>query len=106
MGFLDQFSHFKDSYNEYQNTPQEEYKSKISNELIASAASYEAAKAYEKYVFENGKPDSYDEAKERFAGYAGAFIDIEAEIKGLDFIDTVMAKHRAKVQFQEEHYNY
>lgn len=53
-----------------------------------------------------GKPDDLAQAKERFAAYAGVFIEFEAETKGLDFIDRVEAKHRATEHFQEEHYDY
>ena len=40
------------------------HKAELSHELIAAAASYEAAKAYEKHVAANGKPDSHAQAKE------------------------------------------
>ena len=35
------------------------HKAELSHELLAAAASYEAAKAYEKHCEENGKPDSH-----------------------------------------------
>lgn len=65
------------------------HKAEWSHELIAGAASYEAAKAYEKHCAENGKPASHTEAKEIMAGIIGAFVDREVETKGLDFIDRV-----------------
>jgi hypothetical protein len=40
------------------------HKAELSHELIAAAASYEAAKAYESHVAKNGKPDSHSKAKE------------------------------------------
>jgi len=73
-----------------------EHKAKLSHELIAGAASYEAAKAWEKHQEANGKPPSHEKAKELFAGFAGAFVDRIVETKGLDFIDKEKAKHEAK----------
>lgn len=35
------------------------HKASLSHELIAGAAAYEAAKAYEKHCADNGKPDSH-----------------------------------------------
>lgn len=43
-----------------------------------------------------GPPASHAEAKELMAGFAGAFIDREAETKGLDFIDREKAKRHAR----------
>jgi hypothetical protein len=60
-------SWFGSSSNEYQayeqvnNAP---HKAELSHELIAAAASYEAAKAYENHCAANGKPASHAEAKE------------------------------------------
>ena len=39
-----------------QNAP---HKAALSHELIAGAAAYEAAKAYEKHVAKNGQPDNH-----------------------------------------------
>ncbi|KIJ37199.1 hypothetical protein M422DRAFT_781888 [Sphaerobolus stellatus SS14] len=77
------------------------HKAHISHELIAAAASYEAAKAYEQHVSANGKPDSHAQAKEIMAGLAGAFIDRLAETKGEDFYDKEKAKHAAKKHAHE-----
>ena len=97
------------------------HKAELSHELIAAAASYEAAKAYEKHVAANGKPDNHAQAKEllyvasyplrhnvpRFshvsysAALSGGFIDRIVETKGLDFVDKEKAKHHAKVQAEE-----
>ncbi|KAG8743512.1 hypothetical protein FRC10_011903 [Ceratobasidium sp. 414] len=68
------------------------------HELIAGAASYEAAKAYEEHVARNGKPTSHEKAKEILAGLAGAFVDRIVETKGLDFIDKEKAKRHAHQQ--------
>ncbi len=43
----------------------------------------QAAKAYEKHVEKNGKPDNHEKAKEIMAGFAGAFIDRMVETKGV-----------------------
>ncbi|KAJ6616345.1 cipC protein [Mycena sp. CBHHK59/15] len=77
------------------------HKASLSHEFIAAAASFEAAKAYEKHCAENGKPESHAKAKEILAGLAGAFIDREVESKGLDFIDKEKAKHEAKKRCEE-----
>ena len=41
-----------------------DHQASVSHELIAGAASYEAAKAYENHIAENGQPASHAEAKE------------------------------------------
>ncbi|KAG1750813.1 hypothetical protein EDB19DRAFT_1677053 [Suillus lakei] len=55
---------------------------KLSHELIASAAAYEAAKAYEKHVQQNGKPANHAKA-------------LEMLTKGMDEVDKEKAKHAA-----------
>ncbi|KAJ5335547.1 hypothetical protein N7452_007950 [Penicillium brevicompactum] len=96
MGWFSDDSDQANSYNEYNNTPIEEHDPSFIHELIAGAASYEAAKAYEDHVAENGNPESHAQAKEIMAGFAGAFIDREIETKGLDFIDRERAKRQAQ----------
>ncbi|KIM26883.1 hypothetical protein M408DRAFT_9533 [Serendipita vermifera MAFF 305830] len=71
------------------------------HELLAGAASYEAAKAYENHVAANGQPPSHEKAKELLAGFAGAFIDREVESKGLDFIDREKAKREGERRAQQ-----
>ncbi|KZT66023.1 CipC protein [Daedalea quercina L-15889] len=95
MGWFDDKS---DAYDQVNNAP---HKAELSHELIAAAASYEAAKAYEKHTAANGKPPSHAEAKELLAGVAGAFVDRIAETKGLDFIDREKAKRQATEQTTE-----
>nr|VWO97756.1 Patatin-like phospholipase domain-containing protein (EC [Ganoderma boninense] len=95
MGF---FHHESDEAQAYEQVTNAPHKAELSHELIAAAASYEAAKAYEQHVAKNGKPDSHAKAKELMAGFAGAFIDRMVETKGLDFID----KERAKAHSQEK----
>ncbi|KAG0706792.1 hypothetical protein DFH29DRAFT_900044 [Suillus ampliporus] len=66
---------------------------KLSHELIASAAAYEAAKAYEKHVQANGKPPTMQRPSK--AALTGGFIDRIAETKGMDEVDKQKAKHAA-----------
>ncbi|KAJ5337208.1 hypothetical protein N7541_005370 [Penicillium brevicompactum] len=121
MGWFSDDSDQANSYNEYNSAPVEEHDPSLIHELIAGAASYEAAKAYENHVAENGNyphpfdrfavvnnvvltpdvkqlgpPDSHAQAKEIMAGFAGAFIDREVETKGLDLIDRERAKYEAQ----------
>ncbi|KAJ6539411.1 hypothetical protein B0H19DRAFT_909833, partial [Mycena capillaripes] len=72
-----------------------EHKAKLSHELIAGAAAYEAAKKYEEHCAANGKPDSHA-TKELMAAFSAAFVDRMVETKGLDEIDKEKAKHEGK----------
>jgi len=72
------------------------HKAALSHELIASAASFAAAKAYEKHCEENGKPANHKVAVELLAALTGGFVDRIVETKGLDAIDKAKAKHDAK----------
>ncbi|KAF4632882.1 hypothetical protein G7Y89_g5248 [Cudoniella acicularis] len=98
MGFFSDDSDQAQAYNQYNDQP---HKSSITHELLAGAASYEAAKAYEQHVEKNGQPASHDKAKEIFAGFAGAFVDREVETRGLDFIDKEKAKRQAQEYAQD-----
>ncbi|KAJ7908386.1 hypothetical protein B0H13DRAFT_2185109 [Mycena leptocephala] len=80
----------------------EHHKAKTSHELIAAAASFEAAKAYEKHCEENGKPASHALAKELLAGFAGAFVDRMVESKGLDAVEAQKAKHNANKHVEKK----
>ncbi|KAI8088796.1 uncharacterized protein BX664DRAFT_331395 [Halteromyces radiatus] len=71
------------------------HKAELSHELIAAAASYEAAKAYEEHCEREGKPDNHAKAKEILAGLTGFAVDRIVETKGLDYIDKAKAKHHA-----------
>jgi len=105
MGWFDN-SQSNDQYNQYNDyAGQEEHKPKISHEVIGGAAAYEAAKAYEDHVAQNGQPDSHAKAKEIFAGFAGAFVDREVETRGLDFVDRERAKRHAADQFSQDAYD-
>ncbi|CAG8905914.1 unnamed protein product [Penicillium egyptiacum] len=99
MGWFSDDSDQAQAYNSYND--QTEHDPSIIHELIAGAASYEAAKAYENHVAENGEPDSHAKAKEILAGFAGAFVDREVETKGLDFLDAEQAKYQASQQVHD-----
>ncbi|KAH9951577.1 hypothetical protein B0H21DRAFT_800829 [Amylocystis lapponica] len=98
MGWFSDDSDQAQAYEQVNNAP---HKAELSHELIAGAASYEAAKAYEKHVAANGQPASHAQAKELLAGFAGAFIDRMAETKGLDYVDKARAKHQAEQQYND-----
>ncbi|KAJ3996970.1 hypothetical protein F5050DRAFT_1755237 [Lentinula boryana] len=98
MGFFHHDSDQAQAYNEVVNAP---HKAELSHELIAAAASFEAAKAYEKHCAANGKPDNHATAKELLAAFSGAFVDRMVETKGLDYVDTEKAKHHAKQQAEQ-----
>ncbi|KAE8329826.1 hypothetical protein BDV39DRAFT_171427 [Aspergillus sergii] len=87
----------EDAYEQLKEAP---HQAELSHELIAAAASYEAAKAYEKHVAVNGKPPSHEHAKELLAAVTGAFVDRTVETKGLDYIDVEKAKHDARKDAQ------
>ncbi|OQE13386.1 hypothetical protein PENFLA_c049G08252 [Penicillium flavigenum] len=87
------------AYNTYNDQP--EHDPSIIHELIAGAASYEAAKPYENNVAENGQPGSHAKAKEVPATFAGAFLDREVETRGLDFLDAERAKYQANQQVHD-----
>ncbi|KIM52805.1 hypothetical protein SCLCIDRAFT_140309 [Scleroderma citrinum Foug A] len=89
MGWFSDDSDQAQAYETVTNAP---HKAELSHELIAAAASYEAAKAYENHVAANGQPDSHAKAKEILAGFGGAFVDRMVETKGLDYIDRKRAQ--------------
>ncbi|KAF9055326.1 hypothetical protein BDZ89DRAFT_1125091 [Hymenopellis radicata] len=95
MGFFSSDSDQASAYDEVVNAP---HKATLSHELIAAAASFEAAKAYEDHCAKNGKPASHAMAKELLAGFSGAFIDRMVETKGLDAFDKEEAHRKAKHQ--------
>ncbi|KAF8630582.1 hypothetical protein AX17_005394 [Amanita inopinata Kibby_2008] len=99
MGFFSKDSEQANAYDQVVNAP---HKAQLSHELIAAAASYEAAKAYEEHVARNGKPANHAKAKEIFAGLAGAFVDRMVETKGLDYVDKKKAEHHAHEHAKDE----
>ncbi|THH15501.1 hypothetical protein EW146_g4983 [Bondarzewia mesenterica] len=98
MGWFHDESDEAQAYNEANESP---HKAELSHELIAGAASYEAAKAWEKHCESSGKPASHAQAKELLAGFAGAFVDRIVETKGLDFVDKEKAKREAERRLNE-----
>ncbi|KAI9443332.1 hypothetical protein H4582DRAFT_1873065 [Lactarius indigo] len=100
MGWFGDDHEVTQAYSEVENTPRE-HTAKLSHELIAGAAAYEAAKAYNDHVGRNGQPSSHAKAKEIFAGFAGIAVDRLVETKGLDFIDKQKAKRHAEKHAEE-----
>jgi len=98
------FSDDSDQAQAYDQVTERPHEASWSHELIAGAASYEAAKAYENHVAENGQPASHAKAKEILAGFTGAFVDREVETRGLDFIDKEEAKRQANQQLHDASY--
>ncbi|EJU06179.1 hypothetical protein DACRYDRAFT_19457 [Dacryopinax primogenitus] len=99
MGWFGDDSDQANAYNTTQND--QPHEASWSHELIAGAAAYEAARAYEKHCEANGAPASHDEAKALLAGFGGAFVDREVETKGLDWIDKEKAKSQAQQQAED-----
>ncbi|KAJ3985867.1 hypothetical protein F5890DRAFT_1507170 [Lentinula detonsa] len=99
MGFFSDDSEQAQAWDQVNNAP---HKAELSHELLAAAASYEAAKAYEKHVADNGEPDSHATRNELLATFAGGFIDRIVETKGLDFIDKEKAQYHAKKQLEAQ----
>ncbi|KAK0435771.1 hypothetical protein EV421DRAFT_1716455 [Armillaria borealis] len=90
MGLFSDDSDQAKAHDQVVNAP---HKAELSHELIAAAGSYEAAKAYEKHCSEHGQPPSHEKAKELLASFSGAFVDRTVETKGLNYVDSVKAKH-------------
>ncbi|KAG9044402.1 hypothetical protein FS837_008228 [Tulasnella sp. UAMH 9824] len=82
------------AHQEVVNAPHE---AKVSHQLLAGAAAFEATRLWEHHKEKNGEQPNHPHAKALIAGFAGAFIDRIVETKGLDYID----KQKAKKQAQE-----
>ncbi|KAJ9113054.1 hypothetical protein QFC22_006150 [Naganishia vaughanmartiniae] len=92
MGF---FNH--DDSNEEQAYQQvNERDGSVSHELVGGAAAFLAMRAYEKKQDEEGKPQSWETAKELMAAIAGAEADKLIETKGLNEVDALRARHNAQ----------
>jgi len=100
------YEHFNDHQGAHQEVERAPHKAALSHELIAGAAAYEAARAFEHHKAANGEPSSHGHAKELMAGFAGIFIDRIIETKGLDFIDKKKAKHDAEKDLHERYDNH
>ncbi|KAJ5636843.1 uncharacterized protein N7484_010156 [Penicillium longicatenatum] len=96
MGWFSGDSEQASHHQQWNNSEPREHEASFTHELLAGAASYEAAKAYEEHEAREGKPPSHEKAKEIMAGIAGAFIDREVESKGLDFVDREKVKYQAR----------
>ncbi|KAG6376856.1 hypothetical protein JVT61DRAFT_882 [Boletus reticuloceps] len=81
-----------EAYDEVVNAP---HKAKLSHELLAAAASYEATKLWEDHQKKNGKEVSHDKAKKFLAAAAGTFITRMVETKGVDAFEAHKAKKHA-----------
>ncbi|KAG6819820.1 hypothetical protein H0H93_008230 [Arthromyces matolae] len=99
MGWFSSDSNQAQAYQEVVNSPP---KAKLSHELLAGAASYEADKAYENHIARYGKPESHAKAKELLAGFTGAFIDREVETKGLDYVDKREVENKARGNYERQ----
>ncbi|ODV76715.1 uncharacterized protein CANTADRAFT_58016 [Suhomyces tanzawaensis NRRL Y-17324] len=84
----------------------EQHEGKFSHELLAGAASFEAAKLFEDRQRREGKPVSHKFAKELLAGIAGAEVDKLFETKGLDYLDRNKAKRQAEDYARENYDNH
>ncbi|KAL1984047.1 hypothetical protein VTN96DRAFT_9644 [Rasamsonia emersonii] len=87
----------------------EKHEGKLSHELIAGAASFEAFKAFEDHQRKEGKPVSHAFAKELLAGFVGAEVDKLIETKGLDALDRHEAKKHARENAEalyDDHYRH
>lgn len=82
----------------------DQHEGKFSHELVAGAASFEAAKLFEDRQRREGKPVSHKFAKEMIAGIAGAEVDKLFETKGLDYLDRDEAKRNAQ-KYAEQNYD-
>jgi len=107
MGIMDLIEGRSSEANEYLQNPQQ-HKSKISHELIAGAAAFEAMKSYEnKRKAEGVGQGDHSRAREIIAALAGAEVDKLVETRGLDFVDKERAKRQAQdhaVQAYDEQY--
>ncbi|KAF7712226.1 Uncharacterized protein PECH_003815 [Penicillium ucsense] len=103
MGWFSDDSPHADAYQQYQSEGiQPQHEASFAHELLAGAASFEAAKAYEDHVARNGAPPNHAMAKELMAGFAAAFIDREVETRGMDFVDKERAKRQAREHIERE----
>lgn len=64
----------------------------LSTEMLAGAASYEAAKAFEVHVDEHGIPESHEKMQELVTGYVGNWIDEIVQARGVEGVDISLAK--------------
>ncbi|BEI83972.1 hypothetical protein CcaverHIS002_0405760 [Cutaneotrichosporon cavernicola] len=98
MGWFDHDdSDQRNAYDQVQNAPRE---ASFGHELVGGAAAFAAMRAYENHQQANGKPQSFELAKEVMAGLAGMEVDKLVETKGLNGVDRERAKWEAREQAQ------
>jgi len=105
MGIFDLIEGRSGEAQQYLQNPQQ-HKAKLSHELIAAAASYEAMKSYENKRKAEGAHD-HTKGREIVAALAGAEVDKLVETRGLDWVDADRAKKQARehaVQAYDERY--
>ncbi|MFF8610724.1 DUF3759 domain-containing protein [Streptomyces sp. NPDC015346] len=83
---------------DYEKVMEADHNAQLSHELLARAAVYDAAKAYER----GQSKDDPAQANQLLEAYSAAFIDRIVETKGLDFVDREGAKHEAR-ELVEQH---
>ncbi|GMK59306.1 hypothetical protein CspeluHIS016_0703210 [Cutaneotrichosporon spelunceum] len=99
MGWFDHDdSKQRNAYEQVQNGGHE---ASFGHELIGGAAAFAAMRAYQNHQEANGKPQSYEMAKDLIAGFAGMEVDKLVETKGLNEFDAERAKWEARNQAQE-----
>lgn len=85
---------------------QQEHEGKFSHELIAGAASFEAARLFEDRQRREGKPVTHAFAKEALAAFTGAEVDKLFESKGLDYLDRERVHNQAQDLSQQGYDNH
>ncbi|KAG8875986.1 hypothetical protein FRB97_004536 [Tulasnella sp. 331] len=89
----------KNAHDEVEKAP---HKAKLSHQLIAGAAAFEAARAYEHHEASNGTKVRFALIKSVVAAAIGAYIDRIVESKGLDWLDKEKAKKEAMARVEEQ----
>lgn len=79
------------------------HEAKFSHELVAGAASFEAAKLFEDQQRREGKPVLHAFAKELLAGIAGGEVDRLFETRGLNYLDRDAARRTAQEYAQQNY---
>lgn len=97
---------FGDHEDNHQAVYGEKHEGKFSHELLAGAASFEAAKLFEDRQRREGKPVSHAFAKEMLAGIVGGEVDKLFETKGLDYLDRGEARRQAVDNVQRGYDNH
>ncbi|EIW69407.1 hypothetical protein M231_04120 [Tremella mesenterica] len=94
------YEQFHNQFDIVQSVSVEEHQSKLSHEVIAGGAAFEACRAYEDKCSREGRPANHRLAKEIIAGLAASIVDREFESKGLNWLDRERAKWKAQEEAQ------